>query len=78
MTQWISVSDRLPEMSPRYNGGPSTSGSVLIFTGNHVTIGAYAETYSKRIARWEMWSGRCIRVTHWAPLPEGPQIPGDV
>lgn len=71
-TNWIDVNERLPELKPEWENGPGASARVLIFNGHYVTIGQYKETYTKRIPRWESW-GRCVRVTHWALLPDGPK-----
>ena len=70
--EWISVNDRLPEMTPTYRGGLNTSGTVLTYNGHYVHVGKYEETFTKRQPRW-ISDGRCARVTHWMPLPEPPK-----
>ena len=72
MSEWISVGERLPDMHEIYKDSPLTSGDVLIFNGYCVTIGSYTETYKKRIRRWVSF-GVGMEVTHWMPLPKGPQ-----
>ena len=57
-TEWISVSDRLPEEGV----------GVLAWDGEDVFL-AY---YSKRRERWIDLTGYC-KATHWMPLPEPPK-----
>ena len=73
MSEWISVEDRFPELREVYKGSPLESCTVLIFTGNWVTIGSYKETYKKRHRRWIDSTQRGVNVTHWMPLPDPPE-----
>lgn len=73
MPQWVSVKDRLPEMSESYTGGGPKSVCVLIFNGRFVSEGRYEETFAKRRPVWKGFMGLSERaVTHWMPLPDPP------
>jgi len=71
--EWISVKERLPELTPIFKDGPRSSGLVLVFSGHYVFCGKYEETLTTRKARWESVHGRLMHVTHWMPLPEPPK-----
>lgn len=63
---WVSVNDKLPEKEGRY---------LCWFGKNKNLIGAEIETY---VREWE-WFGNVAsntvfeNITHWMPLPEGPE-----
>ena len=74
MSKWHTA-DEIPPMHPMYEGGPLTSGSLIVFSGHFVTMGHYQETFAKRLRRWEDSRGYVINVTHWMELPESPVTP---
>jgi hypothetical protein len=67
---WISVEERLPEMTAPYENGPLESDRVLVTNGTVVDLSRYSETYKKRIARW---TNKWLDWTHWRPLPAPPK-----
>lgn len=76
MSNWISVKDRLPEISDALFANKCW----LATDGNRVhelryVRNRYAKTEKGRAPRWEDMSGRLahMEVTHWQPLPEPPK-----
>lgn len=55
--RWIPVSERLPEYGQE----------VIIYTGNTLKPIVIAYTFWK--ADYDTW----LHVTHWMPMPEGPE-----
>lgn len=70
MTQWIPCSERLPEESGYY----LTFGRGASFYANRsIHVGSFGTTsYSSRL-RDSKGRGFAANVTHWMPLPEGPE-----
>lgn len=75
MTEWISVKDRLPEITePDVHGKIAFSPKVLTYT---VCDGGYTFVSIQRYINKGRWlldmlaDGR--RTTHWMPLPEPPK-----
>ena len=71
--KWISVEERLPDMTPIYRDGPRSSGLVITFNRYYVSVGKLEETFAKRKARWIDRFDRSAVVTHWMPLPDPPE-----
>lgn len=69
--EWISVKDRLPELSTSdkwdYDNGYSDK-VIVIEQGE-----SYFAKFKKDLSEWVVF-GRlgCINVTHWMPLPKSP------
>ena len=76
MSGWISVKDRLPEITePDAHGNITYSGNVLTFItdGDDFTYMATQPYTTNRGGRWSMClPGEPAQVTHWMPLPEPP------
>ena len=56
--RWIPVSERLPEYGQE----------VIVYTGNILKPIVMAYTFWK--AEYDTW----LHVTHWMPMPEGPEV----
>ena len=75
---WISVKDKLPELK-RYDEDGDTwlmSSPVLVATSKGVTIGFYEDDLDPKFK--PCWNdrehGEKIKVTHWMPMPEEPEV----
>lgn len=76
MSKWISVKDRLPEITEEdVHGNITYSDHVLTFLTDgegftHMTVQQYTTNAG---GRWLMCGpSENIQVTHWMPLPEPP------
>lgn len=68
---WISVKDRLPEISEFYG---FRSESVLLYGDAENLGGSYAFIgYRVNDNRFYSDCGECYKVTHWQPLPGRPR-----
>lgn len=68
-TKWISVKDKLPK-EWKEKGGDLIN--YLVFMPEYgVDVGNYA----KPVKTWLCMGVPC-KVTHWMPLPEPPEVPG--
>jgi len=64
MSEWIPVSERLPERNER----------VLVVDESGVNVGAYSPMLDDW---WSLQGDRMApgpQVTHWMPLPEPPEV----
>ena len=73
MSEWIPVSEQLPEMIRIYEGGPKRSKDVIIYNGLWVSVGTIEETYKRRTIGWKNKFGHNTMVTHWMHLPPPPK-----
>lgn len=85
MSEWISVDDRLPEISMDPDACYSLRRAHVICADDrgHVrqmtyTWQKFAKTERGRKPRWEELNGQLAlsNVTHWMPLPEHPSRSG--
>jgi membrane-bound lytic murein transglycosylase MltF len=69
--KWISVKERLPELSTKdkWDYGNSYSDKVIVIEQGE----SYFAKYRQDISQWTVF-GRTgnIQVSHWMPLPEPP------
>ena len=81
MSEWISVKDRLPEISMDPNAPYSKQRAHVIVATEHghvksmiYTWNVHAKRERDRQPRWEEVYNRLAGdyVTHWMPLPEHP------
>ena len=64
-TEWIKVTDRLPEYTT--HAGSSMFVMVLVCINGYVTEGMYED------GQWRVFNAiKTNKVTHWMPLPEPP------
>lgn len=72
--EWISVTDRLPEVSQKdeWSNINGYSDNVLVIEQGKFYFGIYIQT--ERFKSW-LVIGRSgnIQVTHWMPLPKPPK-----
>lgn len=71
---WISCDDKLPETHEIYKDSRLTSGFVIVFNGDYVTIAKYEQSFVKSKFRWKDARDYSIEVTHWMPLPDKPEV----
>lgn len=67
MNDWISVRDRLPDVSGRYLVWCNGMVMTKEYSIKYRLFGAYDEMEPREVARFA-----AIYVTHWMPLPEPP------
>lgn len=78
MSEWISVDDRLPDLSEKPNWMRSEEVIVATRKGSVMhafwSSNGYAKTERGRRPRWER-GDRILEadITHWMPLPEPPK-----
>ena len=70
MAEWISVTDRLPELIP-CKAGTAYSEAVLVWTSGRKAMVAIWDgiDFLCAMSFWEAWGEE---ITHWMPLPEPP------
>lgn len=73
---WIPVSERLPDLIP-CSAGTAYSEAVNVWTtGRKVMVGVWDGI--DWIAPFDCWEAWGEEVTHWMPLPEPPEMGGNV
>ena len=74
---WISTKDRLPDVNK--TDGDHEQVTVITYRRNQVSPMIYerATVRGKTVYRWKwMWDRICDdgdNITHWQPLPDGPE-----
>ncbi len=65
MNEWISVTERLPEVGGMY----------LVYNPRRMMMKATAARYNPEIGRWCSAEACCYHegITHWMPLPPEPK-----
>lgn len=75
MSEWISVSHRLPEIPAERHQVTCIVATETFVTAMEFAINRFAKQRRAKGPRWE-WQGRISpwRVTHWMPLPKPPAL----
>ncbi len=68
--EWISVEDRLPDVSEKY--GESDYLLCIDEHNNQEFVGWYSNKYGWKVAHYMAISSE-VKVTHWQPLPKKPK-----
>lgn len=63
-TRWIPCTERMPELGER----------VLVWNSTRKCVVSDRRMLSYDGSRW-YWGGGSMDVTHWQPLPKGPEVP---
>ena len=74
--RWVSVKDRLPEIDPATPlGKDGYSEYVLVWPYSDLEPEEMVAVYCKSRQQFETppWGKRSMEVTHWMPLPAGPE-----